>query len=55
MDIESIREWLGHATIAQTVIYNKFAPDDIYDRPAVDLVAERLLGRSGAVHLVRAG
>jgi integrase len=41
-DLQSIRDWLGHATINQTVVYDRFAPDDSYDAPKIARAAALL-------------
>jgi integrase len=41
-DLQSIRDWLGHATINQTVVYDRFAPDDGYDAPKIARAAALL-------------
>jgi integrase/recombinase XerC len=50
-DLESVRDWLGHATINQTVVYNAFVPDDGYDAPKVARAAEILSAAAGVLHL----
>lgn len=45
LDLETVRDYLGHASIAQTVIYNRFVPDDRYEKPGVDAAAAILFGR----------
>lgn len=37
--LERICEWMGHASIRQTVIYARFAPDDTFDGPVAERAA----------------
>jgi integrase len=46
-ELESVREWLGHATINQTVVYNSFAPNDEHDAPKIARASMLLAGTSG--------
>jgi integrase len=41
-DLESVRQWLGHSNIAQTVIYAAFGADDTYDAPAIANLSQKL-------------
>jgi integrase len=50
--IESVRAWLGHATILQTVVYTSFAPDDEHDEPAIRRASELLRGDAEKLKLV---
>lgn len=45
VDLDRIREWLGHADIAQTMVYAGFGPDDAYDAPAIKRVTEFLTAK----------
>ena len=38
VDLDRIREWLGHSSIMQTVIYAAFGPLDSFDKPAIERV-----------------
>lgn len=42
VELQTIRDWLGHKTINQTVVYDAFAPDDAYDAPKVARAAATL-------------
>ena len=41
-DLESIRQWLGHAHISQTVIYAAFGADDNFDAPVIANLSQRM-------------
>jgi site-specific recombinase XerD len=47
-DLETVREWLGHSTLAQTQIYAGFGAVDSVDLPIAQVVA-RLLGAEESV------
>lgn len=42
VDLDRIREWLGHASIEQTTVYSGFGPDDQFDAPAIQRVTAYL-------------
>ncbi|HVE80408.1 MAG TPA: site-specific integrase [Gemmatimonadaceae bacterium] len=42
LDLQTIRDWLGHATINQTVVYSAYGPDDAREAPAAERAAELL-------------
>ena len=54
-DLQSIRDWLGHATINQTVVYDRFAPDDSYDAPKIARAAALLDAEHDVVQLRAVG
>jgi site-specific recombinase XerD len=41
-DLESVRQWLGHSHISQTLIYAAFGVDDQYDAPVLANLTQRL-------------
>jgi len=54
-DLEQIREWLGHSTINQTVVYASFKADDDFDAPIVAAATERFLSLVSVPTIRRAG
>lgn len=51
LDLQTIRDWLGHATINQTVIYSAYAPNDALEAPAVEKAAAMLSQETDVLRL----